>query len=190
MRREVEERGVRLVVGVWDDSPLGAFADVMVERADGHRLLLAPSHEVADFVTGTYTYRDATGTHPGSARVVFVSLSRDIAADAEVTLPAKLAATLDADGQIPAGFELPTLVDTARGIDGVYYQVKEDFPGGRALYDIFVASDATSIDMATVAPVVQVDELVDTRGPQVVGVVDLQDRVLLDDTKQQQDTEC
>mgnify|MGYP006189258459 CR=1 FL=1 len=64
-------------------------------------------------------------------------------------------------------------LDTARGIDGVYYQVKEDFPGGRALYDIFVASDATSIDMATVAPVVQVDELVDTRGPQGESAYDL-----------------
>lgn len=116
-------------------------------------------------VTGTYTYRDATGTHPGSARVVFVSLSRDIAADAEVTLPAKLVAELTADGKIPDGFELPTLVDTARAIDGVYYQVKEDFPGGRALFEIFVASDATSVDMATVAPVVPVEELVSTRGP-------------------------
>ena len=27
--------GVRLVVGVWDTSPLGGFADVMVEQADG-----------------------------------------------------------------------------------------------------------------------------------------------------------
>lgn len=51
--------GVRLVVGMWDDSPLGSFADVMVERADGHRLLLAPSEEVADFVTSTYTFDEA-----------------------------------------------------------------------------------------------------------------------------------
>ena len=55
--------GVRLVVGVWDDSPLGSFADVMVERADGHRLLLAPSEEVADFVTSTYTF-DETRIEP------------------------------------------------------------------------------------------------------------------------------
>lgn len=55
--------GVRLVVGVWDTSPLGSFADVMVERADGHRVLLAPSREVADFVTGTYTF-DETRIEP------------------------------------------------------------------------------------------------------------------------------
>ena len=48
--------GVRLVVGAWARSPFGAFADVMVESADGHRLLLAPSCEVATFVSGTYAF--------------------------------------------------------------------------------------------------------------------------------------
>lgn len=48
--------GTRIVVGIWPDSPLGAFADVMVERADGHRLLLADRPEVAAFVTGTYSF--------------------------------------------------------------------------------------------------------------------------------------
>jgi len=48
--------GVRLVVGMWPRSPLGSFADVMVERADGHRILLAPSQAVADFVGATYTF--------------------------------------------------------------------------------------------------------------------------------------
>lgn len=48
--------GVRVVVGSWSDSPLGDFADVMVERADGHRILLAPSAEVAEFVSQTYTF--------------------------------------------------------------------------------------------------------------------------------------
>ena len=48
--------GLRLVVGHWPDSPLGAFTDVMLERPDGHRVLLAPSQEVADFVASTYTF--------------------------------------------------------------------------------------------------------------------------------------
>lgn len=48
--------GTRLVVGHWTDSPLGPFADVMVERPDGHRLLLAPRREVADFIAATYTF--------------------------------------------------------------------------------------------------------------------------------------
>src|SRR5699024_877194 len=50
------EEGTRAVVGIWARSPLGAFADVMVERSDGHRLLLAPSAGVADFVAGTYRF--------------------------------------------------------------------------------------------------------------------------------------
>ena len=48
--------GVRVVVGRWDESPYGAFADVMVETAAGHRVLLAPTQEVADFVASTYTF--------------------------------------------------------------------------------------------------------------------------------------
>ena len=50
------ESGVRVVVGRWDASPYGAFADAMVETASGHRVLIAPSREVADFVAGTYTF--------------------------------------------------------------------------------------------------------------------------------------
>jgi hypothetical protein len=48
--------GVRVVVGRWDESPYGAFVDVMIETAAGHRMLLAPTREVADFVASTYTF--------------------------------------------------------------------------------------------------------------------------------------
>ncbi|KAF0960944.1 hypothetical protein [Rhodococcus sp. T7] len=48
--------GVRIVVGHWPRSPLGEFTDVMVEHADGLRVLLAPSDAVRDFVTATYTF--------------------------------------------------------------------------------------------------------------------------------------
>lgn len=48
--------GVRVVVGRWDASPWGAFADVMVEDASGHRVLLAPDERVRDFVAATYTF--------------------------------------------------------------------------------------------------------------------------------------
>jgi hypothetical protein len=50
--------GLRVVVGRWEQSPLGEFADVMVERPDGTRVLLAPSAETAEFVAGTYTFDD------------------------------------------------------------------------------------------------------------------------------------
>jgi hypothetical protein len=48
--------GLRIVVGHWPRSPFGAFTDVMVERPDGHRMLLAPTEPVAGFVAGTYTF--------------------------------------------------------------------------------------------------------------------------------------
>ncbi|WP_299053423.1 hypothetical protein [uncultured Nocardioides sp.] len=48
--------GVRVVVGRWDDGPWGRFADVMVETADGHRVLLAPTERVRRFVAATYTF--------------------------------------------------------------------------------------------------------------------------------------
>ena len=45
-----------MVVGSWLESPFGRFADVMVETADGERTLLAPSEQVAEFVSDTYTF--------------------------------------------------------------------------------------------------------------------------------------
>lgn len=48
--------GVRVVVGMWHDSPLGLFGDVMVQQPDGPRVLLAPTEAVADFVEATYSF--------------------------------------------------------------------------------------------------------------------------------------
>lgn len=58
--------GTRIVVGVWDESPFGAFADVMIESASGHRTLLAPTQAVADFVASTYSF-DEVRLEPVSA---------------------------------------------------------------------------------------------------------------------------
>lgn len=54
--------GTRLVVGRWTTTPWGPFADVMVERPDGHRLLLAPADRVADFVQATYSFDEVLHT--------------------------------------------------------------------------------------------------------------------------------
>ena len=48
--------GTRLVLGHWPRSPLGPLSDVMVQRPDGARVLLAPSPEAADFIAATYTF--------------------------------------------------------------------------------------------------------------------------------------
>jgi hypothetical protein len=54
--------GLRAVVGHWPLSPLGPFTDVMVEQPDGHRVLLAPSRVVADFVAATYVFDEVRVT--------------------------------------------------------------------------------------------------------------------------------
>ncbi|MDQ2750087.1 MAG: hypothetical protein M3Y44_11290 [Actinomycetota bacterium] len=43
---------------MWSASPFGAIADVMIEDAGGHRTLLAPRREVADFIAATYLFDD------------------------------------------------------------------------------------------------------------------------------------
>jgi hypothetical protein len=48
--------GLRAVAGVWQQSPFGPFADVMLQHPSGHRLLLAPTQDVADFISGTYSF--------------------------------------------------------------------------------------------------------------------------------------
>ncbi|WP_046728066.1 hypothetical protein [Streptomyces humi] len=48
--------GTRVVLGHWQRSPFGAFSDVMLERADGERLLLAPTRETAEFIGATYVF--------------------------------------------------------------------------------------------------------------------------------------
>ena len=48
--------GLRAVVGVWQESPFGSFADVMVQQPSGHRVLLAPTADVAGFIAATYSF--------------------------------------------------------------------------------------------------------------------------------------
>ncbi|MCD4523814.1 hypothetical protein [Nocardioides sp. cx-173] len=48
--------GVRVVVGRWRSSPYGAFADAMLERPDGHRVLVAPREDVARLIAATYVF--------------------------------------------------------------------------------------------------------------------------------------
>ena len=81
--------GVRVVVGWWHESPFGPFADAMVERADGHRILLAPSDQVRDLVASTYVF-DETRLEPftvsagGAAGAVWVVGSSSLSLRLEV----------------------------------------------------------------------------------------------------------
>ena len=61
--------GVRVVVGRWDESPFGSFADVMLAEPDGTRVLLAPDERVAEFVSATYSF--------DRVEIASVSVTRD-----------------------------------------------------------------------------------------------------------------
>jgi hypothetical protein len=50
------ESGTRLVLGMWSASPFGPIADAMIEDQRGHRTLLAPGQEAADFIAATYLF--------------------------------------------------------------------------------------------------------------------------------------
>lgn len=78
--------GVRVVVGRWHASPLGSFADVMVETATGHRVLLAPDDAVADFVRDTYTF-DEVRIEPVRATVWGPGVAAGPGARWQVTSP-------------------------------------------------------------------------------------------------------
>lgn len=48
--------GLRAVVGLWTHSPFGPIADAMVQLPSGHRILLAPTAEVGDFIGEVYNF--------------------------------------------------------------------------------------------------------------------------------------
>lgn len=55
--------GTRVVVGHWPRSPFGPFSDVMLERPDGRRLLLAPTARTTQYIAGVYHF-DEVRTAP------------------------------------------------------------------------------------------------------------------------------
>ncbi|MCM9077280.1 MULTISPECIES: hypothetical protein [Streptomyces] len=60
--------GTRVVVGHWPRSPFGPFSDVMLERADGWRTLLAPTPRTAEYIAGVYHF-DEVRTGPVGVRI-------------------------------------------------------------------------------------------------------------------------
>ncbi len=102
--------GVRLVVGRWDESPLGAFADVMVQDSSGHRTLLAPTDEVAEFVSATYVFDE----------VVVCPVVAEVARGGWQVLAGDLLdVALEVGGRMPLGWVLrvpPARLATSRAL--------------------------------------------------------------------------
>ncbi|QCB93661.1 hypothetical protein [Cellulomonas shaoxiangyii] len=108
------QEGTRFVVGRWLSSPLGAFADVMVERADGTRVLLAPSDDVAALVTRLYTF--------DAVHVVDVRVAADRAARTWTVEAGPLDARIEIGPRTPIGHllhGLPRAVTRAGATAGV-----------------------------------------------------------------------
>jgi hypothetical protein len=124
--------GVRVVVGSWARTPVGPFADAMVERADGHRVLLAPDAAVRDVIESTYVF-DEVRLQPVTVQATRNPAGADGVTGWAVTSPS-LRLTLEVGGRRPLGLLLrlvpprvatsptwATLVDpvAARVLDGV-----------------------------------------------------------------------
>ncbi|WP_309134427.1 hypothetical protein [Cellulomonas sp.] len=101
------QEGTRIVVGRWLRSPLGAFADVMVERPDGTRVLLAPDEDVAALVTRLYTF--------DAVHVVDVRVAADRAARTWTVEAGPLDARLTLGGRTPVGHLLSSLPRAVTG---------------------------------------------------------------------------
>lgn len=100
-------------------------------------------------VTGTYAYRDAVESPAIGERVVFTPRSPAYDnGDGRVLLPKQLVATLDNTGSIPVDFGLPA----PGAAVPFYYDVTEDFVGGRPTYTIEVYASLEYIDLPTVVP--------------------------------------
>ena len=52
------ERGDRVVIGAWDDSPLGGFTNIMWADPNGNRTLLSPSEIHAEYVSSLYSFEE------------------------------------------------------------------------------------------------------------------------------------
>ncbi len=101
--------GWRFVLGSWRRSPLGAFADVMVERPDGDRLLLAPTAEVAEFVGATYHFDDVVLAPVTVRRGHRAESAPTTAGETWEVAAGPLAARLELGGRPPLGLALRAL---------------------------------------------------------------------------------
>ena len=50
--------GERIVIGDWQNSPLGKFTNIMWARPDGRRILISPSSKCANYVSKIYSFEE------------------------------------------------------------------------------------------------------------------------------------
>ncbi len=156
--------GVRVVVGYWHDTPLGSFSDAMVETAAGHRVLLAPSAEVRDFIAATYTF-DETRLEPFDVTatadawsVRSPSLSLDVGVGGPTALGRLLALVPDRVATSPAFCTLtdPVARVVLRGVRtrGTAREGRREYYGATGTRAVTRATGSfEGADLGTLAPV-------------------------------------
>lgn len=162
--------GVRVVVGWWPESPFGEFADAMVETASGHRVLLAPTDEVADLVSTTYTFDEvrlepfavtaAAGTAGSSGRwaVRSPSLTLDLDVGGRTLLGALLRGVPRplAESPVFATLADPVARVVLRGVRtrGVARAGRREYYGATDVRSVsWVAGRFDSVELGRLAPV-------------------------------------
>ncbi len=157
--------GVRVVIGSWQRTPLGSFGDAMVETAEGHRVLLAPSAEVAAFIEATYVFDEvriepiSRRSEPGRWRVESPSLALDLTVGGRMPLGRVLRLV---PGRVAASPAWATVVDPVarvvlRGVRtrGTALAGRREFYGATDLHA--VTSVAGSFDGAPLGALARVD---------------------------------
>jgi hypothetical protein len=156
--------GVRAVVGRWDESPWGAFADVMVEDASGHRVLLAPDERVRDFVAATYSF-DAHVIEPvevsdtgGGWRVITPSLRLELATGRRTALGAALRLVPSRVATAPAWCAMtdPIARVVLRGVRtrGTAGQDRREWYGATSVVEVTaIEGEWRGTDLGALAPV-------------------------------------
>ena len=50
------DSGDRIVIGIWESSPFGSFADIMWAKPDGTKILIAPNNEIGNYINSLYDF--------------------------------------------------------------------------------------------------------------------------------------
>lgn len=156
--------GVRAVVGRWDESPWGAFADVMVEDAAGHRVLLAPDERVRDFVAATYAFDEhviepvEVSDTDGGWRVVTPSLRVELAIGRRTALGAVLRLVPSRVATAPAWCAMtdPVARVVLRGVRtrGTAGQDRREWYGATSVVEVTaIEGEWRGTDLGALAPV-------------------------------------
>ncbi len=156
--------GVRVVIGAWRRTPLGTFGDAMVETPDGHRVLLAPSAEVAAFIEATYVFDEvrvepiSVALRAGRWHVESPSLTLDLTLGGRMPLGRLLRLV---PGRVAASPAWATLVDplariALRGVRtrGTALAGRREYYGATDLHAVTsVAGSFDGVPLGALAPV-------------------------------------